>query len=71
MCGPENDEGKAARKKFLDEFSAQAAETICEHSIILSSSASSPIFDGRTKEISVPPPRRNGSNKNPKRKWIH
>ena len=75
MCGPADDEEhKAKREEFLEEFSSACAETICERSNIFSLSASSPIFDGRQQSISVPDrprSRRNGRSKNQQSKWIH
>jgi hypothetical protein len=73
MCGPvDSKEGDAKREKFMEEFSSECAGAICGRSSILSPSASSPIFEGSPKEISVPADtRRNGKSKNRKLNWIN
>ena len=62
MCGPSRDDEKrkATRERFLNKFSSACAETICERSSIF---APAPLFDGRKREISVPPRPKNGRGK--------
>lgn len=74
MCGPvDGKEGNAKWEKFMEEFSSECAETICEGSSILSPSESGrPIFKDSHKDISVTAGSAcNGRSKNRKLRWIN